>query len=98
MTKISDIKNPWHVVKTIKDMPKKTGNILMKSDMGWTYVGWWDAHKRQLFLEACRNHYDNVRCKQVLDGKVDCYRLNFREDKGMCSAWCEIPNDNDDWE
>lgn len=99
MKSVLDIRNPWHVVNTIKDMPKKTCEILIKSDMGYTYVAWWNAHKRQLFLYACRNHFDNVFACRVLDGKVDSYRIPFNgNDKGMCVAWCEIPRDNEDWE
>lgn len=95
---IEDVKNPWTVVNIVKDMPKKTGSILIKSDMGWTFVGWWDAHSRKLFVEACRNHYDNTKNERVLDGKVDSFRIKFKgDDRGMCAAWCPIPNDNEDW-
>jgi len=96
--KISDVKDPWHVVRTLKDMPGTTREILFKSDTGYNYIGWWDAHKRQLFVQAIRNHWDSVMSDRVLDGKVDSYRVKFKsDDRGMCVAWCDIPQDNSDW-
>lgn len=97
--KIEDVRNPWTVVYKVKDMPKKTGYILVKSNTGYTYVGWWNAHKRQLFIEAIRNEYDYVNKEHVMLGKVDGYRIKFNgDDRGMCVAWCAMPNDNEDWE
>lgn len=99
MKSVLDIRNPWHVVSTIKDMPKRSSEILIRSDSGKTYVANWDAHKRQLFVQVIRSHWDNVFACRVLDGKVDRYRIPFNgNDKGMCVAWCEIPRDNEDWE
>lgn len=103
MKNVLDIRNPWHVVSTIKDMPKRSCEILIRSDSGKTFVANWNAHKRQLFVQAIRSHWDNVFSCRVLDCYVDCYRIPFKEndkvmsvDKGMCVAWCEIPRDNED--
>lgn len=96
---IESVRNPWHVVNGIKDMPKRTCEIIIKSDTGYNYVANWNAHKRHLYVQAIRSHWDNVFSCRVLDGKVDGYRVKFSgNDLGMCVAWCPMPMDNEDWE
>ncbi len=88
----------WHEVRTKKDMPRRSGDILFISDMGWKYIGYWDAHKRELSVYAIRNHYDLKSHETVLEGKVDCYPLSWKNEAGMCVAWCEIPATPKEWE
>lgn len=89
----------WHIVNSKKDMPRKSGDIIIVSDMGWRHIAYWDAHRRELSVYALRNHYDATWNRRVLDGKVDSYPLvPWREERGMCIAWCEIPETPKDWE
>lgn len=89
----------WHEVRTKKDMPRKSGDVIIVSDMGWRLIAYWDAHKRELSVYALRNHYDTTWDRRVLDGKVDAYPLTpWRKECGMCVAWCEIPATPKEWE
>lgn len=89
----------WHEVRTKKDMPRTSGDIIIVSDMGWRHIAYWDAHKRELSVYALRNHYDTKWDRRVLDGKVDAYLLTpWRKECGMCVAWCEIPSTPKEWE
>lgn len=89
----------WHEVNSKKDMPRKSGDIIIVSDVGWKHIAYWDAHKRELSVYALRNHYDSTCNRLVLDGKVDSYPLTpWKEECGMCAAWCEIPAMPKEWE
>ena len=89
----------WHEVNSKKDMPRKSGDIIIVSDMGWKHIAYWDAHMRELSVYALRNHYDSTWNRRVLDGKVDSYALTpWKEECGMCAAWCEIPAMPKEWE
>lgn len=91
--------NEWHIVNSKKDLPRKSGDIIIVSDMGWKHIAYWDAHKRELSVYALRNHYDSTWDRRVLDGKVDSYPLTpWKEECGMCAAWCEIPAMPKEWE
>ena len=89
----------WHTVNSKEDMPRKSGDIIIVSDMGWKHIAFWDAHKRELSVYALSNHYDTTWNRRVLDGKVDSYPLTpWKEECGMCAAWCEIPAMPKEWE
>ena len=86
------MENDWHIVNSKKDMPRNSGDIIIVSDMGWKNIAYWDSHKRELSVYALRNHYDTTFDRRVLDGKVDSYPMTpWKEEHGMCAAWCEIP-------
>ena len=89
----------WHEVNSKKDLPRKSGDILIASDLGVINVAYWDAHKKVVFVSALRNAYDEAKRKRVLVGQFDYYALTpWRDEKGSCAAWCEIPTFPKDWE
>lgn len=89
----------WHEVKSKKDMPHKSGDIIILSAMGCKNIAYWDASKRELWVYALRNHYDAATQERILGGKIDLYALKpWKEECGMCVAWCEIPATPKEWE
>lgn len=89
--KINSIINPrnkyiWVEIRNgRKDMPKKSQEILYRTDTGYTFVGYWNAHEKAVY------HY-NV---DFNEGKiVSCRLKRFRS----IVAWTNIPEDNEDWE
>lgn len=85
--------HPWHLAWCVADMPKKTGDYLMLTNMGYAMTFYWDARKRQCFLYSPRHHWENG--KEVDDGKMDSFRISL---KPWCMgfAWMEIPRYSDD--
>lgn len=79
------IKYPWVEIKEgRKSMPKKSQEILYRTDTGYTFVGYWNAHEKAVY------HY-NV---DFNSGKVVPHRVKrFRS----IVAWTDIPEDNEDW-
>lgn len=90
-SKISNILNPkdknvWVEIREgRRSMPKKSQEIIYRTDTGFTFVGFWNAHEKAIY------HY-NVDFES---GKVVPVRIKrFR----TVVAWTYIPEDNEGWE
>lgn len=83
-----NIKTIWHIVKTLKDMPHKSGNYLMMTDMGWPLTFYWDAHARKCFILSNRNRYNGKTGEYDNMGKVDSVRMSLRNPTFI---WTDIP-------
>lgn len=76
--------------ESLKDMPKKTGDYLMLTNMGYILTFRWNTHDRSAKVYSFRTDYNPILQERVDAGKVDMMRLNFKHD-GFGFAWCEIP-------